>query len=244
MATKSLTKASPTEEPAARKKRTDTIERSAHRMHRLLEDLLDIASIEAGHLAVEVQRHLVAPLVREAVELRSGGAGEQLRLQGVLPDQELDVNCDRGQVLQVFGNLIGNAIKFTGKGGSITVTATPLDEETLFSVADSGPGIEAAELSHVFNRFWQARKTARLGTGIGLAIAKALVEAHGGQSGSRATMARRSLSRSSRSRPAFGRCEAVRGMAPARWRRDRNGLQIRAFADLVRHACHENSGTS
>jgi signal transduction histidine kinase/DNA-binding response OmpR family regulator len=182
IATKVLTNASPTEGPAARKKRIDTIERSAHRMHRLLEDLLDIASIEAGRLAMEMQCHSVGPLVSEAVELHGSAALEkQLRLECVLSDPKLEVNCDRGRILQVFGNLIGNAIKFTRKGGSITVAAAPRDEAMLFSVADSGPGIEPAELAHVFDRFWQARKTARLGTGLGLAIAKALVEAHGGR---------------------------------------------------------------
>lgn len=83
--------------------------------------------------------------------------------------------------MQVFGNLIGNAIKFTGKGGSIRVGAQLGAGEVLFFVTDSGRGIEPNELPHVFDRFWQARRTARLGTGLGLAIAKALVEAHGGQ---------------------------------------------------------------
>jgi signal transduction histidine kinase len=182
MATTLLTNANPTEEFATRKKRTDMIERSVHRMNRLLGDLLDIASMEAGHLAVETQRHPVAPLITEAVELQAAGAQQkQLRLEKVLPHEEIEVDCDRGRILQVVGNLIGNAIKFTGKGGSVTVAAEPRGEETLFSVADSGPGIEPAELSHVFDRFWQARKTARFGTGLGLTIAKVLVEAHGGR---------------------------------------------------------------
>jgi signal transduction histidine kinase len=81
----------------------------------------------------------------------------------------------------VFGNLIGNAIKFTPRAGSIRVAAECRGEEALFSVADSGPGIEPQELAHVFDRFWQAQRTARLGTGLGLTIAKALVEAHGGR---------------------------------------------------------------
>jgi signal transduction histidine kinase/FixJ family two-component response regulator len=182
MATMLLRNASPTEEPETREKRTDMIERSVHRMNRLLGDLLDIASMEAGHLAVETQRHAVASLLSEAVELQVGGAQQkQLRLEKVLPDEEIEVDCDRGRILQVVGNLIGNAIKFTGKGGSVTVAAESHGEETLISVADSGPGIEPAELSHVFDRFWQAKKTAHLGTGLGLAIAKALVEAHGGR---------------------------------------------------------------
>jgi signal transduction histidine kinase len=82
----------------------------------------------------------------------------------------------------VFGNLIGNAIKFTPKGGTIKVSAEPREGgETLFSVADTGPGIPLDDLPHVFDRYWQARKTARLGTGLGLSISKGIVEAHDGR---------------------------------------------------------------
>jgi signal transduction histidine kinase/DNA-binding response OmpR family regulator len=182
MATTLLTKAGPTEEFAAQKGRIEVIERSVNRMHRLLGDLLDIASIEAGHLSVEVHRCPVAALVSEAIELNGASAAQkQLQLERVLPGKELQIECDRDRVLQVFGNLIGNAIKFTPNDGSIRVVAESRGEETLFSVSDSGPGIEPAELEHVFDRFWQAKKTARFGTGLGLTIAKALVEAHGGR---------------------------------------------------------------
>jgi signal transduction histidine kinase len=81
----------------------------------------------------------------------------------------------------VFGNLIGNAIKFTRNGGSIKVCAQPCGEETLFFVSDSGAGIDPDELSHVFDRFWQGRRVARVGPGLGLTIAKGLVEAQGGR---------------------------------------------------------------
>jgi signal transduction histidine kinase len=182
MTVERLTEESPTDDPAARKRGIHLIQRSAERMNRLIADLLDVASIEAGHLAVEMKPHPVGPLIREAVELhRARAAQKQLQLEGVLPDTELEVDCDRGRVLQVFGNLIGNAIKFTPNGGSIKVCAEPCGEETLFFVADSGAGIKPDELSHVFDRFWQARSVARVGTGLGLTIAKGLVEAQGGR---------------------------------------------------------------
>jgi signal transduction histidine kinase len=177
-----LTEVRPTDDPAARKRAIHVIQRSAQRMNRLIADLLDVASIDAGHLAVETKAHPVSPLVREAVELhRAAAAQKELQLEGILPDAELEIDCDRGRVLQVFGNLIGNAIKFTPNGGSIKVCAQPCGEETLFFVSDCGPGIEADELSHVFDRFWQARTAARVGTGLGLTIAKGLVEAQGGR---------------------------------------------------------------
>jgi signal transduction histidine kinase/FixJ family two-component response regulator len=182
MAAGLLTSAGTTQGPAERRRIADMIQRPAHRMNRLIEDLLDIASLEAGHLAVETQAQPVELLLSEGVELHRAAAGlKELRLEAVLPGESLDVDCDRDRVLQVFGNLIGNAIKFTGTGGSIKVSAERRGQDALFSVQDSGPGIDPNELSHVFDRFWQARKTARLGTGLGLAIAKALVEAHGGR---------------------------------------------------------------
>jgi signal transduction histidine kinase len=131
---------------------------------------------------VEVHRCPVAALVSEAIDLNGASAAQkQLQFERVLPGKELQIECDRDRVLQVFGNLIGNAIKFTPSDGSIRVTAESHGEEALFSVSDSGPGIEPEELEHVFDRFWQAKKTARFGTGLGLTIAKALVEAHGGR---------------------------------------------------------------
>jgi signal transduction histidine kinase len=99
----------------------------------------------------------------------------------------LDVAKDVGEVwgehdrlVQVFENLIGNAIKFTAAGGWITVGAASNDQEVVFWVADSGSGIEPSNVPHVFDRFWQATKGDRRGAGLGLPIAKGIVEAHGG----------------------------------------------------------------
>jgi len=81
----------------------------------------------------------------------------------------------------VFANLIGNAIKFTAPGGTIIVRAEKFDEDDIqFSIEDTGPGIDEKEIPHLFDRFWQARKTARQGTGLGLFIVKGIVEGHGG----------------------------------------------------------------
>jgi signal transduction histidine kinase len=91
------------------------------------------------------------------------------------------VASDRERVLQVFANLIGNAIKFTPKGGLIRVLASAEHAEVRFVVADTGPGISPEHLNHVFDRYWQAKSTAKLGTGLGLSIAKGIVEAHGGR---------------------------------------------------------------
>jgi signal transduction histidine kinase len=88
---------------------------------------------------------------------------------------------DRGRLLQVLSNLVGNAIKFTPAGGRIRIGAEQRGDEVCFWVSDTGSGIVAEVMSHIFDRFWQARRTDRRGTGLGLFIAKALVEAHGGR---------------------------------------------------------------
>jgi signal transduction histidine kinase len=109
-------------------------------------------------------------------------AQKMLRLECALPDGAFEVDCDRDRVLQVLGNLIGNAIKFTPEGGTIKVRAEQRGAaEALFSVADTGPGIASDELPHVFDRYWQAKKKARCGTGLGLSISKGIVEAHDGR---------------------------------------------------------------
>ena len=91
------------------------------------------------------------------------------------------VAADRDRVLQVFGNLLGNAIKFTPAGGTVTIGAVNDGVEVRFSVCDTGPGIPPEHVPHVFDRYWQAKSTAKLGTGLGLSIAKGIVEAHAGR---------------------------------------------------------------
>jgi signal transduction histidine kinase len=89
--------------------------------------------------------------------------------------------ADRGRVLQVFSNLIGNALRFTPAGGSITLGARREEGLVRFSVVDTGPGIPPEHLPHLFERFWQAKEGSREGAGLGLPIARGLVEAHGGR---------------------------------------------------------------
>ena len=100
---------------------------------------------------------------------------------------------EHDRLLQVFENLIGNAIKFSTAGGLITVGAASRDQEVLFWVADTGPGIAPGSLPHVFDRFWQATKGDRRGAGLGLPIAKGIVEAHGGHLWVESTLGRGSI---------------------------------------------------
>jgi PAS domain S-box-containing protein len=157
--------------------------RSAERMNSLIQDLLDVAVMENGQLSVQRERLSAGDLAREAVEsqaMLASSSGLELRLD-VHPGVH-DVLGDRKRLLQVFDNLIGNALKFTPKGGCITVEAAARDGEVVFSVADTGPGIARESLQHIFEPFWQAAtRAARLGAGLGLPITRGIVDAHGGR---------------------------------------------------------------
>jgi signal transduction histidine kinase/CheY-like chemotaxis protein len=170
-------------EPERRsQKPADAIERAANRMSRLIQDLLDITRMEAGQLSIEqapVQADMSVSEFVEAQKLLASSASLELRLD--LAQNLGEVFADRDRLLQVLENLVGNAVKFTGPGGRVTVGAAPGDDEVLFWVADTGPGIEARDVPHLFDRFWQARKVGRQGAGLGLPIVKGIVDAHGGR---------------------------------------------------------------
>lgn len=164
------------------RRQLEVIQRSATRANRLIQDLLDVAKIQAGGLAVDPVavevRNLVSEVMDSATTLASAA---QIKVTSDFNEPLPSVASDRERVLQVFTNLIGNAIKFTPKGGQITIRATQESSEVRFTVADTGPGIPREHLDHVFDRYWQAKSTAKLGTGLGLSIAKGIVEAHGGR---------------------------------------------------------------
>jgi signal transduction histidine kinase len=157
------------------------MQRSSERMYRLIHDLLDVAAIEAGQLAVSRISVAVDELVTDALELLGPlAAAKRIAVVTELSPAVPHVVADRERVLQVFSNLGGNAIKFTPNDGRIEIRATRRDTHVEFAVRDTGPGIAPADLPHVFDRFWQANKTTRAGAGLGLAIAKGIVEAHDG----------------------------------------------------------------
>jgi PAS domain S-box-containing protein len=179
-------------EPERRsQKPEDAIYSAATRMNRLIQDLLDVALMESGQMTVERGRLSARELIVGAVEmLRPVAASSGLELRVDVEDDVPDVLGDRDRLLQVLENLIGNAIKFTQPGGSVVVRASPGDRGVLFWVTDTGSGIAAEHLPLVFDRFWQATRTTRVGAGLGLPIAKGIVEAHGGRIGVESTQGR------------------------------------------------------
>jgi signal transduction histidine kinase len=150
-------------------------------MYRLIQDLLNVAAIDAGQLAVTRTALRADVIMTDALELlRPLAAAKRITLESDLSPALPSVAADRERLLQVFSNLGGNAIKFTPENGRIEIRATARDTTVEFSVRDNGQGIPSEDLPHIFDRFWQARKTARAGVGLGLAIAKGIVESHGG----------------------------------------------------------------
>ncbi|HLL48835.1 MAG TPA: PAS domain S-box protein [Longimicrobiaceae bacterium] len=158
------------------------IRRSAEQMTGLIQDLVEVIAMETGAPALNRERLAAAPLPAGVAELFQAQADEKgLRLRCEADPGLPPVEADRGRLLQVFSNLVGNAIKFTPSGGTVTLRATPGDGVVHFSVSDTGPGIAPEHLASVFDRFWRARKGERGGLGLGLAIARGIVEAHGGR---------------------------------------------------------------
>ncbi|MBC7541592.1 MAG: hypothetical protein H7338_02555 [Candidatus Sericytochromatia bacterium] len=167
---------------AAMLKMVDYIRLATQRMSVLVRDLLDESRAQAAALRLQRAPVNVAQLLTEAVALFepiASQVSQSLCMQ--VPDGLPPVWADRNRLLQVLSNLIGNACKFTPDGGTIAISASADGDRVRFCVADSGPGIPAQDLPHIFDRFWQASgpKPAQ-GSGLGLSIARSIVEAHGG----------------------------------------------------------------
>jgi signal transduction histidine kinase len=160
----------------------ERIDRAAERMTRLIDDLLHAAKIEAGGLHAERHPEDVASLVESAVDMfRVVAAERSIQLVPRTPSPPVSALCERNLILRVLANLIGNAIKFSPEGSSISVVAEERADQVHFAVSDTGPGIPTEYLSHVFDRYWQQTGGDRRGSGLGLYIAKGIAEAHGGR---------------------------------------------------------------
>jgi signal transduction histidine kinase len=159
------------------------IERATTRMQELIDQLLDLAALDRGPLAIAPAPCRLDELVDGVVtpaEIRAAAAGISLR---VSTPGSIEVVLDRARILQVLGNLIDNAIKHTPAGGMIELSITVGEKTLRFEVRDSGPGIPAAQLEQVFVRYWRGSTIGRGSLGLGLHICKEIVVAHGGEIG-------------------------------------------------------------
>lgn len=160
----------------------EAIRSSMLRMNRLIQDLLDVAALEAGVLSIEWAPIEPGKLIADVVAAQGPLlADSSIELRVEVAEGLSAVRGDYGRLLQVFENLLGNAVKFTPAGGQVTLGATEHQAELHFRVTDTGPGIPAEQLPRLFDRFWQADPGERRGIGLGLAIVKGIVQAHGGR---------------------------------------------------------------
>jgi signal transduction histidine kinase len=168
--------------PAQRRRMLEGMQRAARRMNRLIGDLLDATQLQAGRLSLNLADVDAGKIVREAQETFGPTAAERrIELRSLAPDGKCCVCADEGRLLQVIGNLVGNALKFTAVGGSVTLSAGPNGSEVVFRVSDNGPGIPQEHQVHLFDSFWQARHGDRRGVGLGLSITRDIVTALGGK---------------------------------------------------------------
>ena len=156
--------------------------RAVVQMNRLIGDLLDVMRIDAGRLMLEIEDLPVASILSHAEENVQHLADERnIALTVERKDADLRAYMDRNRLAQVLDNLLGNAIKFTQPGGHVALRAWRDGGDAVFEVADDGPGIPPADQAHLFDKYWQARSSDRRGVGLGLAISRGIVEAHGGR---------------------------------------------------------------
>jgi PAS domain S-box-containing protein len=164
--------------------RVEIMQQAAAQIDALIQDLLDVTRLEAGRLTVSARDVDAVPLVEAALyAMRTLAESTGVELEAAYEEELPMVHADPDRVTQLLSNLVGNALKFTPAGGRVDVRVDPYNEGVMVSVVDTGEGIPADQLPHVFDRFFQvtnARMGARHGAGLGLPIARGIVEAHGG----------------------------------------------------------------
>ena len=164
-----------------RRKMLEVTQHAVQQMNRLIGDLLDATRLRAGRLRLDVRDVDVRSLLTDALETSRPTAQQQhIELSSEAP-AGYHVRADPGRLLQVIGNLLTNALKFTPDGGRVLLSAKPAVDEMVFAVSDTGPGMSPDDMDQLFDRFWQARDVDSRGIGLGLTISKGIVEAHGGR---------------------------------------------------------------
>jgi signal transduction histidine kinase len=158
----------------------ELVQRSALGMDALIRDLLDATHIEIGRLPIVPAAVSMSAVIDDTLATSAKQALERgLTLEGDVAADLPIVKADRNRILQVLDNLVGNAMKFTPRSGRVTIRARRLDDGVELAVVDTGRGIAPSDLPHVFDRYWQGERETREGVGLGLAIVRGLIEAHG-----------------------------------------------------------------
>jgi signal transduction histidine kinase len=170
--------------PEAQQEPVHIIQRQAQRILDMVNDLLNISRLESGTVKLNKKSASLIEVARQAIE----AFGPQINAKKIILVQEFDpqtppVVIDEDKMIEVFTNLISNSIKFCGNGCRVFLSIAPGKNEVLVSLRDEGLGIEPVDLPHIFERFYRANKESaeRKGTGLGLALTKTIIEAHGGR---------------------------------------------------------------
>lgn len=186
-----LTRDAPQTERRSGRSRIEAVRRSAEHMNRLIEDLLTASTIESGTLSICPELTSMHEIVQEVAEMmQAQAAAKSLRLEPRVADALPAAWCDRARIIQVLGNLVGNALKFSPEAEVVRIDVRQERGEILVSVEDAGPGIPPDALEHVFDRYWKAEPRRGGGAGLGLFIARGIVAAHGGRIWARSDVGR------------------------------------------------------
>lgn len=160
----------------------EIVKSNAESSLRLIKDLLDVELIEEGQLNLKTELHSVGLILAQVVEAFARSTShKKISLHVEDKSAGAEILCDLARTVQILSNLMSNAEKYTALGGRITLSADVQDDNVRFTVIDNGIGIPAARIVHIFDRFYQLRNKDRSGPGLGLHIAKKLVEAHHGK---------------------------------------------------------------
>jgi signal transduction histidine kinase len=168
--------------PAQVREQHERIRRNVDLMNRMIGDLMDMVHLRSGTLSINPKPTVVNEVLREAVTALEAPARDKgLQMSYDAGTDVMRAEADRARLMQLFQNLLGNAVKFTKAGDSINVTSRTRGNHAQIDIADSGPGIAADDLPHIFDPYYSAsKKHQKTGTGLGLYIAKGIVDAHGG----------------------------------------------------------------
>lgn len=170
--------------PIMTRDEVESIRAAARQADGLIQDLQDLSRIAVGRLRVERQRFSASDLLTEAADMFEPVMEDAaLRFLRRFDESLPQLQADRQRLLQVLSNLLGNAVRFTPHGGEVVLSAVVVDEGVRVGVCDSGPGIAPEDVPRLFERYWQAPRLLRAGSGLGLYICKGIIEAHGGDIG-------------------------------------------------------------
>jgi PAS domain S-box-containing protein len=182
LSTELLLNRAPSEERRRGWRQLDRIRRGVQQMRHMVDDLLDASSIDGGRLAIDLAEYQASEVFEEALELlRPIAQDKAIELETDLRGADLKLVCDRHRLIQVLYNLIGNALKFTPRGGRVTLSTESADKELLVTIQDTGPGISPDLMPRLFQQYAQDQKVARMGRGLGLFISRGIVRAHAGR---------------------------------------------------------------